>query len=145
MRMTIYLPDELAGQVKTELKGFVGPNRTAGGNISAVCQDALRAELERVRARARLAAEDFGRVEAYDSEADRHVAFQGREVGSEHDHQRVVYLTPKSSLVLVNKDTETFEVYACFADFAANWGGAGRLAAEVAAALGEKYVEELDI
>lgn len=135
MKMTVYVPDDLAAEVKAELGGDT--------NISAICQRALRAELVRTRTRARIGAEGFGRVEAYDREADRTVAFQGREVGDEHERSRIVYVTPKNGLVLVDRGIDTFHVHANFADFAANWGG--RLAAEVAAVLGEKYVEELDI
>lgn len=74
MKQTVYLPDELAAEVRDELGSDT--------NISAICQQALRDELSRVRAVAELAAEGFERIEVdmYGEDGEnRHTeAFQGQ-------------------------------------------------------------------
>lgn len=129
--MTIYIPDDLAAEVKEEL---------GDANISAICQSALRAELARARARAAIDAEGYQRVEAID--AGREVAFQGRWIG---DYLAVfAYLTPKGKIVVTGgRDWTRFSVYPDFASFAA--ANDPDLVSNVAQSLGEKYVRELDI
>ena len=55
--MTVYVPDDLAAEVKAEL---------GDSNVSAICQAALRAELNRVRARAQITKDGSARS-IYDS------------------------------------------------------------------------------
>ena len=57
MKVTIYLPDALAAEVKAGLTET---------NISAVCQAALRAELEREKAMEKTGADGYQRVKLYD-------------------------------------------------------------------------------
>ena len=58
--MTIYLPDALAAEVKAGLTDT---------NISAVCQAALRVELEREKAMEKIDASGYQRVVLYDGKA----------------------------------------------------------------------------
>ena len=133
--MTVYLPDDLAAEVKAEL---------GDSNISAICQDALRAELDRVRARAELTKEDFERIEVYDGKRERDVAFQGRQIGRSYERDYEAWLTPKDAIAVYDADKQEFYVYDSYSEFATpDWPG--DLIAEVAGALGEKYTEELDI
>ncbi len=133
--MTIYLPDSLAAEVDSRLSDH---------NISAICQAALRAELDRVEARAKLDAQGFERIGVYDSIRERDVAFQGRRIGSGEFRDRTAYLTPKGAIAVYEGDTEGLFIYHDYEGFAAD-EQADDLAASVAHALGEKYVEELDI
>jgi hypothetical protein len=134
--MTIYLPDDLAEQVKNEL---------GDTNISAICQAALRAELDRVKARAQITEEGFDRIEVYDGKRERDVAFQGRRIGRSYDRETVeAWLTPKDAIAVYDADRQDLYVYDSYGEFATpDWPE--DLIAEVAGALGEKYVEELDI
>ena len=71
MKVTIYLPDALAAEVKAGLTDT---------NISAVCQAALRAELEREKAMDENDADGYRRLVLYDK-AEHDIAFQGRKIG----------------------------------------------------------------
>jgi hypothetical protein len=130
--MTIYLPDDLATEVKAEL---------GDSNISSICQEALRQQLGRTRVRAFLMEKGFERVEAWDAESE--VAFQGHRVAG--DEVCDVYLTPRGKIAVVHTDTLPLSVYDDFGHFEADYQGANALLANVASALGEKYVRELDI
>jgi hypothetical protein len=141
--MTVYVPDELAAEVKAEL---------GDANISAICQDALRAELDRVRARAAIGAEGFGRVEVYDGKKERDIAFQGRRIANSFTTDQEAYLTPKGTIVIIDGHDDTVATFDDWDELTAEPDGyvierwpAEDLMAEIAAALGEKYVEELDI
>ncbi len=139
MRMNIYIPDGLAEQVKDQL---------AEANISAICQAALQAELDRAKARGVIDAEGYTRVEVYDAAKGRNVAFQGRQIGR-HDlgiyGDETAYVTPKGTIAVYNDvgdgDLNTYDDFTEFADS----GPDQDLLAEVADALGETYTEELDI
>jgi hypothetical protein len=138
--MTIYMPDDLAAEVRDEL---------GDANISAICQRALRAELGRTRARAKVIDEGFERVETYDASRERDVAFQGRSIGTDPDSGKEAYLTPKGSIAVVGEgdasDDQLLGIYASFGRFASA-GYAGDFVAEVADSLGEEPpVQELDI
>jgi hypothetical protein len=141
VKMTIYLPDDLAAEVKDKL---------SDANISGICQDALRAEVERVEARARarrLAGEGgFERVTTYDPYRERDVAFQGRCIGTDRDSGKEAYLTPKGNIAVVDGSADQLVgVYASFGNFASA-GHAYDFVAEVADSLGEKPpVQEMDI
>jgi post-segregation antitoxin (ccd killing protein) len=141
VKMTIYLPDDLAAEVKDKL---------GDANISGICQDALRAELERVEAKARaraLAGEgDFERITTCDPHRDRDVAFQGRSIGTDPDSGKEAYLTPKGNIAVVDGDADRLVgVYASFGNFASA-GHAYDLVADAADSLGEKPpVQEWDI
>jgi hypothetical protein len=137
--MTIYMPDDLAAEVKAEL---------GDSNVSAICQAALRAELDRARARARITEKGFERVEVYDGKRERDVAFQGREIGYADHLEQTAYLTPKDSIVVYSDDRQEMWVYDDYEEFVGNQDDPNHpdeLIAQVAEALGEKYVEELDI
>jgi hypothetical protein len=134
VRMTIYLPDALAAEVKAGLTDT---------NISAVCQAALRVELEREKAMEKIDADGYQRVKLYDGKREHDIAFRGRKIGS--THKADAWLTPKGTIaVYVHREQElyTYDEYGAFAD---DEGIDERLRADVADALGEKYVEELDI
>jgi hypothetical protein len=133
--MTIYLPDDLGAEVKDVL---------GDTNVSAVCQAALRAELDRVKARAEIAAQGFERIEVYDSKGDRDVAFQGRQIGYAGYLDQTAYLTPKSAIAVYAGNHERLYIYDDYEEFAAD-EHPDELLSSVAGALGEKYVHELDI
>jgi post-segregation antitoxin (ccd killing protein) len=134
--MTIYLPDDLAELVKTQL---------GDTNISAICQTALREELDRVEARAKVTEEGFERIELYDSRKERDVAFQGRKIGRSLERESTAaWLTPKHAIAAYDGDEQALYVYDDYEAFSAErWPE--DLIAEVAGSLGEKYTEELDI
>jgi len=139
-KMTIYLPDDLAAEVEKELPGR---------NISAICQDALRDELTRARARAKITAEGFQRIEAYDEDRGHDVAFQGREIGAFDygiDGAGSAYLTPKGAIAVHTSGGigEKVTVYDDYDEFAGD-DLPDDLRRSVAESLGEKYIEELDI
>jgi hypothetical protein len=134
MRLTIYVPDALDAEIKA-----------AGGiNVSAVCQAALQDEITRRQAVAGLGPDNFGRVQLYDSGREHDVAFQGREIGRADWHEHAAYLTPGGSIVVEEGDRQAVYIYDDYAGFAAEEWPA-ELAKSVAEALGEKYVEDLDI
>jgi hypothetical protein len=133
--MTIYIPDDLAAEMN---------DRLADTNISAICQAALWAEVARVQARARITAEGFERIEVYDSKKDRDVAFQGREIGHSKSPEERAYLTPKHAIAVYAAAEKHLYVFPDFDELAMTVTPED-LVAQVARALSEKYVEELDI
>ena len=133
--MTIYVPDDLATEVRAEL---------GDANISAICQAALRAELDRAKARAEVTKEGFERVEVYDENRGHDVAFQGREIGSANYHDQIAYLTANGAIAVYDSHDQRLHVYDGYGAFAEDHQPDGLLAS-VAEALGENYVEELDI
>lgn len=154
MRMNIYLPDDLAAEVKAELGADTGTDGrhwpVSRGNISAICQAALRAELERVRAAGKLGEKEFERVEAFDAKEERTVAFKGKQVGSDPDRDMIVYLTPKGALAVVGEGKASYNdllrVHGSYGDFAESDEYSYALVADVADTLGEQApIEELDI
>jgi hypothetical protein len=139
--MTIYVSDELAAEIKAEL---------GDQNISAICQTALRKELDRVKARTELAAEGFERFQIYSSRRRRNVTFKGRLLGVfDDDPDRwSAYLTPKNAIAVHYDDDDErseLDVYETYEQFIANEDLPDALLATVADALGEEYAEELDI
>jgi hypothetical protein len=134
--MTIYLPDDLAAEVKDHL---------GDTNISAVCQRALRDELSRVQARAEVAAEGFERVELYEGLYYRHVAFQGRRIARSYIKEQAAWLTAKGKIAVYDNTESSLTVFDDWAALVAAHWPAEDLMVQVADALGEKYVEELDI
>lgn len=137
MKMTIYLPDDLAEMVKehTDL------------NVSAVCQDALRRELTR---REELAKLDKGmeRIEVYDGQFDAVVAFTGTELYSGDRPEETVYLTKRHRIAVYSHEAQALYQYDSFDDLAqleVYRDGRPEVLAAVAAALGEEHVIELDI
>lgn len=135
MKMTIYMPDELAAEVKAEL---------GDQNISAICQAALRNELNRVRARAEIGVEGFERVQLYDGQRGRNVAFKGRQLASSEDDTLTAYITAKGAIAVYYDPDAEFSVYDTYEAFIDGTQDADLLAA-VARALAEEYAEELDI
>jgi hypothetical protein len=142
--MTIYLPDDLAAEVKAEL---------GDANVSGICQAALRDELHRVRARAKATEGLLERIEVWDDPRGHKVAFEGREIGREDfgtDGEVTAFLTPKGAIAVYNDmgpgRLHVYDEFAAFAeDVQENWRGGRDLLAQVADALAEEYVEELDI
>lgn len=140
MKMTIYVPDDLAAQVKTELSDV---------NVSAICQAALRAELRRTEARAALGPDDFERIQldikSFNREPkSRPIAFQGRELAHATYHDQTAWITPKGVIVVHDGHNNVAWSYAHYGAFAAD-GQPAELATGVAVALGKEYVEELEI
>ena len=138
--MNIYLPDDLAADIKAEL---------GEANISGIAQHALRAELARARGLQALAGEGgFQRVEAVDRDED--VVFRGRKIGSDDDQHLTAYLTPKGNIAVVDGRGNLLDVYDESQAFIDDYGDSDRpgtqeMVREVAKALGLKSVRELDI
>jgi post-segregation antitoxin (ccd killing protein) len=134
VRLTIYLPDALAAEVRAGLTET---------NISAVCQAALRVELEREKAVEKIDAEDYRRVKLYDGKQEHDIAFRGRKIGS--SAKADAWLTPKGTIAVYDhreQELWTYDEYGAFED---DEGLDNSLREQVAEALGAKYVEELDI
>ena len=134
MKVTIYLPDALAAEVKTGLTET---------NISAVCQAALRAELEREKAMEKIDADGYQRVKLYDGKREHDIAFRGRKIGS--SAKADAWLTPKGTIAVYDRREQELYTYDEYDAFADDEGIDDRLRADVADALGAKYVEELNI
>jgi len=133
MKMTIYVPDDLAEVVKEH----------ADLNVSAVCQDALRRELVR---REELAKLDKGMERHVMFTEDRgQVAFVAKQVFYNDRYEISAYITRRHRIAVSVKDElyewDSFEDIACDP----NWAGSPGLVAAVAEALGEEHVTELDI
>ena len=134
MRLTIYLPDALAAEVRAGLTET---------NISAVCQAALRVELEREKAMEKIDADSYQRVKLYDGKQEHDIAFRGRKIGS--SAKADAWLTPKGTIAVYDhreQELWTYDEYGAFED---DEGLDNSLREQVAEALGAKYVEELDI
>lgn len=132
MNVTIYLPDDLGKWAKDH-----------DLPLSRMLREAVTDEKRRRDAVAKVTAEGFERVEVYDGRRERDVAFQGRHIGSSYDEEVDAYLTPKRSIAVCTSGEELY-VYDSYDEFAAD-DPPHDLHAQVAEALGEKYVEELDI
>ncbi len=139
--MNIYLPDDLAADIKAEL---------GETNISSIAQYALRAELARARGLQKALVDEggFQRVEAVDGDED--VAFRGRKIGCDYDQRLTAYLTPKGNIAVVAKSGDLLDVYDECQAFIDDYGDSDRpgtqeMVREVAKALGVKSVRELDI
>jgi hypothetical protein len=133
--ITVYLPDELGHWAKE-----------AGLNLSRILRGEVEAERKRAAARAKISAEGFQRVEVYDSQEDRYFAFQGRAIARDRDCGRelTAWLTPKGGIAVQDEVEDRLSTYRDYKQMAMG-GEPGGLIASVAYALGEKYVEELDI
>jgi post-segregation antitoxin (ccd killing protein) len=138
MRMTVYLPDDLAQMVKEH----------ADLNVSAVCQQALRRELARREEFAKL---DKGmkRIVLYDDAHGADVAFVGRELyWSGRIPEETAYLTQRHRIAVYSHSSQTLYQFDSFDDLASHEGwrdSSPELVAAVAKALGEEHVIELDI
>jgi hypothetical protein len=134
--MTIYLPDELAEQIK-DLEGL---------NVSAICQDALRHELGR---RQQLAAldKDMERVEAYVGDGKVRGAFIGKLIYFSDDQTVSAYLTRRHRIAVIDEPPEILRDFDTFEDLAVDeyWSQNAELLAAVAEALDVEHVIELDI
>ena len=140
MRLTIYLPDALAAEVRAGLSET---------NISAVCQAALRVELEREKAMERIDADGYQRVQLYEGKQEHDIAFRGRKIGS--SDKADAWLTPKGTIAVYDRREQELWTYDGYEAFEADYGPFSddgpdnSLREQVAEALGAKYVEELDI
>jgi hypothetical protein len=137
--ITVYLPDEIGKWAKDQEL-----------NLSRMLRDAVEAELQRHLARAHSNEQSFERIEVYDSGREHDVAFQGREIGQDGDALQAAYLTPSGTIV-VTDDEGTFVTFDNWTELAEPralevrpWPSED-LMVQIAGALGEKYVEELDI
>lgn len=151
MKMTIYLPDDLAKTVKAQ----------RDLNVSAVCQDALRRELSRRKA---LAGLDKGmerhvfRASGKNSSipgmdlpdgVSREVAFTAKEIAGQTWATRqpwTAYLTRRHHIALWDDDGG-LTVFSSLDELRASDWSDNRpdVVAEIAAALGQDYVIDLDI
>ena len=140
VRLTIYLPDSLAAEVRAGLTET---------NISAVCQAALRVELERERAMEKIDAGGYQRVQLYDGKQEHDIAFRGRKIGS--SDKADAWLTPKGTIAVYDRREQELWTYDGYEAFEADYGPFSddspdnSLREQVAEELGAKYVEELDI
>ena len=140
VRLTIYLPDALAAEVRAGLTDT---------NISAVCQAALRVELERERAMEKIDADGYQRVQLYDGKQEHDIAFRGRKIGS--SDKADAWVTPKGTIAVYDRREQELWTYNDYEAFEAEYGPFSddspdnSLREQVAQALGAKYVEELDI
>ena len=140
MRLTIYLPDALAAEVRAGLSET---------NISAVCQAALRVELEREKAMERIDADGYQRVQLYEGKQEHDIAFRGRKIGS--SAKADAWLTPKGTIAVYDRREQELWTYDGYEAFEADYGPFSddspdnSLREQVAEELGAKYVEELDI
>ena len=98
--MTIYLPDALAAEVKAGLTDT---------NISAVCQAALRVELEREKAMEKIDADGYRRVKLYDGKQEHDIAFRGRKIGS--SQKADAWLTPKGTIAVYDHREQELWTY----------------------------------
>ena len=132
--ITIYLPDEIGKWAKEQDLG-----------LSRMLRDAVEGVKRHSDARAKATEEGFERVEVYDSKRERDVAFQGCRIGRSFEREQLeAWLTPKDAIAVYDADAQELYVYDDYGEFATpDWPS--NLVAEVAGALGEKYVEELDI
>jgi post-segregation antitoxin (ccd killing protein) len=134
VRLTIYLPDALAAEVRAGLTET---------NISAVCQAALRVELEREKAMEKIDADSYQRVKLYDGKQEHDIAFRGRKIGS--SAKADAWLTPKGTIAVYDRREQELWIYDEYGAFEDDEGLDNSLREQVAEALGAKYVEELDI
>jgi post-segregation antitoxin (ccd killing protein) len=139
MKMTIYLPEDLAEKVKDH----------ADLNVSAVCQDALRRELTR-RAELEKLDEGMERVKVYIDRLGSDAAFVGKVLyATDHPWGNLTaYLTRRHRIAIYNDDAQDLVQFDSFDDLAADPGWRDNdpeLVGAVAAALGEEFVIELDI
>ena len=134
MKLTIYLPDALAAEVRAGLTET---------NISAVCQAALRVELEREKAMEKIDADGYRRVKLYDGKQEHDIAFRGRKIGS--SAKADAWLTPKGTIAVYDHREQELWIYDEYGAFKDDEGLDNSLREQVAEALGAKYVEELDI
>ena len=134
MDITIYLPDDLGKWAKEH--DLV---------LSRMLRGAVEGEKRYRDARAEATEEGFERVVVYDSKREREVAFRGCRIGRSFEREQLeAWLTPKDAIAVYNADAQELYVYDDYGEFATpDWPG--DLIAGVADALGEKYVEELDI
>jgi hypothetical protein len=89
--------------------------------------------------------EPSGRIRSHRATLERLLAFQGRRIGRSYEFEADAYLTPKGAIAVYDATGYTLYVYDTFAQLASDKGVPQDLVAEVAGALGERYVEELDI
>ena len=88
-------------------------------------------------------ADGYQRVVLYDGKREHDIAFQGRKIGS--SRKADAWLTPKGRIAVYGHSEQKLFTYDEYDAFADDEGVDDRLRADVADALGEKYVEELDI
>lgn len=126
MKRNIYIPDDLAAELKT-----------TNINISAVCQVALRKELVMNAVRT---SDEFVTLDLDDG---REVGFKGQEVAYNDREGVTFYITGKGAIVTYDGDQRmsTYEDFEAFQEDFPNWPETH----EVAAALGQSHIEILDI
>jgi hypothetical protein len=88
-------------------------------------------------------ADGYQRVVLYDGKREHDIAFQGRKISS--SQKADAWLTPKGTIAVYDRREQELYTYDEYGAFADDEGVDDRLRADVADALGEKHVEELDI
>ena len=135
MKVTVYLPDDLGQEVQEH----------ADLNVSAVAQKALREELHRRVTLAEVGG-DMTRIEVY-TEEEGDVAFFGRELAWD-GRNAWAYLTRRGAIAIHDCDAECLYRYDSFDQLVhqETWQfSSSPFLAQIASALGVKYVRELDI
>jgi hypothetical protein len=138
MDVTCYLPDEVGKWAKENDLG-----------LSRLLRAAVEEEKQRREARAGISEHGFERVEVYDDQKERDVAFRGREIARDYDTGQAAYLTEGGAIVVT--DQGMFSTFDAWDDLAGQDERDTRarppeaLMMQIADALGERYVEELDI
>jgi hypothetical protein len=99
--------------------------------------------MEREKAMEKIDSDGYQRVKLYDGKREHDIAFRGRKIGS--SQKADAWLTPKGTIAVYDHREQELYTYDQYDAFADDEGVDDRLRAEVADALGAKYVEELDI
>ena len=134
-KITVYLPDDLAARV-----------READISPSPLVQRCLEAELAR-REGATESADALAPIEIWASINGRgeptRKRFRGRVIAE--DAHVTVYATAKSQIAVVDEKKDALYVYPTLDDLAGAMAAKPDLVAQAFAALGEDFVEELNI
>jgi len=88
-------------------------------------------------------ADGYQRVKLYDGKREHDIAFRGRKIGS--SQQADAWVTPKGALAVYDHREQELYIYDEYGAFEDDEGIDDKLKADVADAVGAKYVEELDI
>ena len=91
----------------------------------------------------RIDADGYQRVVLYDGKQEHDIAFRGRKIGS--SAKADAWLTPTGTIAVYDRREQELWTYDEYGAFAGDEGIDDELRADVADALGQKYVEELDI
>ena len=133
--MNIYLPDDLAAEVSEKLDG---------ARISVICQDALRAEITRKEALGTPGPGDLKHIEIYEGDTDQEIAFLGRHIATSYISDEDAYLTRGGQIVIYVAGMQRLWLFSEYSDLDPDAWPAD-LMEQIAEALGEKCIKEVDI